>query len=557
MKVTTEAVLDVIDVERVLRPRHDVVLEVPAGPGVFVQTEGPLRHYRRTVKSEPVSPGSVVADTAPAGDGRAEQSPASPPVTEAAPGGPPVTEAARGGPRVTEAARGGSRVRVTQTVEFEVGLPYFSALFVLPIRWTLGRLLPSGHQPWWAPPQRLDRRGAEVLATLCALAVVVGFVGSLLSLTMTYAAAEFGASRADQGIALGVVRANVVLALGILVLADRRGRRRLILGCAAGAAVLTSLGSLAPSLAWLALTQIVAVALTAALLILIGVLAAEEMPAGSRAWALAVLTMTLGLGGGLATAALPLADLGPRGWRILYAGALVFLPLVASTRRHLTESRRWEWSRQRRRQPAGAGHASPRGSGRLLLLCAGGFLFSLFATPSGQFQNEYLRTERAFSAARIAEFSLICGTIGGLGVLLGGRLADLRGRRLVAAVGAGGGIVTTLALYLSRGWPLWAWGIADSILGYAVAPALGVYGPELFPTAQRSRATGIVAAAYAAGGVVGLITAGALSGHFGTFAPAFAALAVGPALLVVLIVRAYPETARQALEDLNPEDRGP
>jgi MFS family permease len=180
----------------------------------------------------------------------------------------------------------------------------------------------------------------------------------------------------------------------------------------------------------------------------------------------------------------------------------------------------------------------------------------LFATPSGQFQNEFLRTERAFSAARIAEFSLATGTIGGLGVLLGGRLADLRGRRLVAAVGAGGGIVTTMALYLSRGWPLWAWGVADSVLGYAVAPALGVYGPELFPTWQRSRSTGVVAAAYAAGGVVGLVSAGALSDHYKTLAPAMALLAVGPALMVVLIVRAYPETARRPLEELNPGDAG-
>jgi MFS family permease len=443
-------------------------------------------------------------------------------------------------------------VKVTQAVDFSVGLPYVSAIFALPLRWTLGRLLPGPRQPWWAPPQRLDRRAAEVLATLAALAVVIGFVGSLLGLTMTYAAAEFGASRADQGVALAVVRANVVLALGILVLADHRGRRRLILGCAAGAAGLTALGTLAPSLVWLALTQILAVALTAALLILVGVMAAEEMPAGSRAWALAVLTMAVGFGGGLATAALPLAGLGTRGWRALYAGALIFLPLVASTRRHLPESRRWQRSAGRGQVPGGRDHRR-----RLLLLCAGGFLFSLFATPSGQFQNEYLRTERAFSAARIAGFSLITGTIGGLGVLLGGRLADLRGRRLVAAVGAGGGIVTTLALYFSRGWPLWAWGVADSLLGYAVAPALGVYGPELFPTRLRSRSTGVVAAAFAAGGVVGLITAGTLSDHLGRFEPAFVVLAVGPAVLVGLIIWAYPETARRPLEELNPDDRGP
>jgi hypothetical protein len=291
---------------------------------------------------------------------------------------------------------------------------------------------------------------------------------------------------------------------------------------------------------------------------------------------------------------------------------VAFLPLVASVRR-LPESRRWQRSSpraSRRREAeatgddgaaslgagggpggdpgrvsvgvpsgdsrcgsgggpggvAGSGSGSgssrerdsvrrPGGGGRLALLCAGGFLFSLFATPSGQFQNEYLRTERAFSATRIAGFSLVTGTIGGLGVLVGGRLADVRGRRLVAAIGTGGGIATTLALYFTRGWPLWAWGVADSILGYAVAPALGVYGPELFPTGRRSQASGVVAAAYAAGGVVGLITVGGLAQHFGTFAPAFAVLALGPALLVLLIVRAYPETARRPLEDLNPGDR--
>ncbi|MGH9126446.1 MAG: MFS transporter, partial [Acidimicrobiales bacterium] len=194
---------------------------------------------------------------------------------------------------------------------------------------------------------------------------------------------------------------------------------------------------------------------------------------------------------------------------------------------------------------------------RLVLLGAGAFLFALFATPSGQFQNEFLRTERAFSAARISVFSLATGTIGGLGVLVGGRLADVRGRRLVIAVGVSGGIVATVASYAARGWPLWAWSAAGSILGYAVAPALGVYGPELFPTRQRSQATGVVALLYAAGGVVGLLVVGTLSQRFGTFAPAFVVLAVGPVALVVLILRAFPETARRSLEDLNPGDGDP
>jgi len=494
-----EAVVDSRRLEEILRPRSGLIAERAVAEGVFEQAEGPARSYRRTV-------------------------------TVTGPG------------------------RVRQVVEFRLGVPYVSWLFSLPLRAALGGIRPPRVQPWWAPPQRLDRRAAVVLATLCALAIVVGYAGGLLSLTMTYAARQFHVARTGQGVALGVVRVNVVLALGLLAVSDRTGRRRMILGCAAGAAALTSLGALTPSLVWLTGSEVLAVALTATLLVLISVMAAEEMPAGSRAWALAVLTMTIGFGAGLATAALPLADLGTGGWRWLYVGALAGLPLVASAARHLPESRRW----QQARAASGARAAPPRVPRthlrRLLLLSAGGFLFALFATPAGQFQNEFLRTQRAFSASRITLFSLVTGTIGGAGVYIGGRLADLRGRRLVAAVGAGAGIVTTLAGYVTRGWPMWIWGVAGSLLGYAVAPALGVYGPELFPTSLRSRATGVIGISYAAGGVVGLILTGVLSGAIGTIAPALAILAVGPALLVVLIVRAYPETAMRELEDLNPAD---
>ena len=98
------------------------------------------------------------------------------------------------------------RVRVSQEVDFKLGLPYFSWVFVLPLLLAIRRVRPDAESPWWAPPERLDRRAAVVLATLAALAVVVGYLGALLSLTMTYAAREFGVNRTGQGIALGVVR---------------------------------------------------------------------------------------------------------------------------------------------------------------------------------------------------------------------------------------------------------------------------------------------------------------------------------------------------------------
>ncbi|HLY82212.1 MAG TPA: MFS transporter [Acidimicrobiales bacterium] len=504
-RATAEAVLDEDSVEEILRPRCGLIAEAAAGDGRFEQTEGAAHSYRRTVTVEHLT------------DGRA---------------------------------------RVRQEVEFHLGLPYFSWLFVVPLRLAVRGLRPDLRSPWWAPPQRLDRRAAVVLATLAALAVVVGYLGTLLSLTMTYAGREFGIGKSGQGVALGVVRINVLLALGLLVLADRHGRRTLLLGALAAGSVLTAAGAVAPSIVWLTAGQVVAVALVAAGLVLIGVMAAEEMPAGSRAWAVAVLTLSIGLGGGLATMALPLADLGLRGWRWLFAGGLLALPVVASATRHLPESRRFEAPGHGGRRRSAGDQAAARSDhhSRLALLGAGSFLYAFFATPSSQFHNEFLRTERAFSATKISAFSLITGTIGSLGVMVGGRLADVRGRRQVAAVGVGAGIVTTVAAYASHGWGMWAWGIADNLLGYGVAPAIAVYGPELFPTALRSRATGTIGILYAAGGVAGLVATGFLSSALGSLAAAFAVLAVGPAAMVVLILVAYPETAGRVLEDLNPED---
>ena len=86
-------------------------------------------------------------------------------------------------------------------------------------------------------------------------------------------------------------------------------------------------------------------------------------------------------------------------------------------------------------------------------------------------------------------------------------------------------------------------------------PALGVYGPELFPTGQRGLANGGLQVVSVAGSSLGLLAAGWLADRFDALGPAMAILAVGPALLVLLVALWYPETAHRELEDLNPSDR--
>jgi MFS family permease len=480
-----------------MRPRRDVVVEAPDGDGAFTAAAGPFTRYRRSVTA------------APLGDGR---------------------------------------FLATVTADFRLAVPGWGVVFVPLLRRALTRP-PTGGMPWWAPPDRLDQRAGTALGHLLTASLVAGYLGTLLTQTITFAADEFEAGEGAQGVTLAVVRAAIVPALLLVALADRRGRRRLLVGSAVGAVVLAASGALAPSLAVLGATQVAARGCSIALAILITIVAAEEMPAGSRAFAISVLTMAGALGAGACLWALPLADAGDRGWRLLYVIPLLSLPLVRLVARGLPESRRF--AAPHVDAPA-AGHGR-----RFWLLGASAFLLALFGTPASGFLNEFLREDRGFSAAGITAFSILTNTPGGIGIVVGGRLADVRGRRVVGAVATAVGTGATALMFLGSGWAMWGWSVLGATVGAAAVPALGVYGPELFPTSLRGRANGVIAGLGVVGGVIGLVVAGALADPLGGIGRAIAVLAVGPLALAVLVVTAFPETAHRELEELNPEDRLP
>jgi putative MFS transporter len=194
---------------------------------------------------------------------------------------------------------------------------------------------------------------------------------------------------------------------------------------------------------------------------------------------------------------------------------------------------------------------------RLWLLGISAMLFGLFLAPASQYQTVFLRRERGFSAARISLFSIGTNVWGGIGIVVGGRLADVRGRRIVAAVGIVGGVGCTVLMFFAAGWTVWAWSVIGAIVGAATVPALGVYGPELFPTSLRGRANGIISALGRIGSVAGLLFVAVAVGTREHLAPILAILALGPALLAVLVLVAYPETAHLELEEINPEDAPP
>jgi MFS family permease len=494
--VVTDAVVDDALLADVLTPGRGLVLERPADAGCFEAIEGPFHAYRRCVT------------VTPAADGRHH---------------------------------------VHQVVEGDLAIPYWGWLFRGVFRRSLGRLGAgaSGQLPWWAPPDRLDARAAVALASLALLSAVLGYATILLTQTITFAADQFGATKAAQGVALASVRFDVLLSFPLVALTDRRGRRAVLLFTTALACVITAVGAVAPSLVLLIVTQVPARGMLTAAAVIVGIMVAEEMPAGGRAYALSLITMATVFGAGFCVVLLPVADIGLGGWRILFGLSLLGLLPMRSLARHLTESRRF-----RTPHP----DAEFKGHGRRLWLLAGSaFLLAVFFTPASQFLNEFLRDERGFSGSRIALYTVLTSIPGAIGIVVGGRLADVHGRRGIGAVALTVGAGATVAMFAVTGWPMWAWSTAATIVGAATVPALGVYGPELFPTGLRGRANATLGVLGRLGSVVGLVVVGVVSSHHG-FGPAMAIVATGPLVLAILVVTLYPETAHRALEELNPED---
>ena len=200
-----------------------------------------------------------------------------------------------------------------------------------------------------SPPEQAGR-----LAALAAVALVANFCGALLSQNGDAVTDTFDRSDEALGVALAIARAGVLVSLVAIALADRLGRRRLILVALVGACVANCVTALAPTFEVFTGAQLFSRAL-------VNTVpdrrrhrrgrgsarrrAARSRPACSRSRSAP--------GFALAVVLLPLADLGDYGWRISFvvsAALVLFVPVIA---RHLKETRRYVT--RRRPQPYGAG----------------------------------------------------------------------------------------------------------------------------------------------------------------------------------------------------------
>ena len=434
---------------------------------------------------------------------------------------------------------------VDETIRYRIVIPWFGWLFALPVRNTLRRRPRADTFPWWSPPDRLTQRHVATLGLLAAASMAAAFANTLFTQTASFAADGFGISTRAQGIGGVIVRLGVVIAVPFAMLADRRGRRQMIIVTAWVAPVWCALGAIAPNFWVLVGTQTIGRPVGLALALLIGVVAAEEMPRSSRAYALSVLALAGGLGAGVAVGALRLADLGRDGWRLVYLLSLIWLLPAYHLTRFLPETHRFQ-------QRHAASH--PLDRRRFATISIVAITANLFVAPASFFQNRYLDHVRGYTGGGIALFTLSTATPASLGLIVGGRIADIVGRRAVLAICMPLSTLLIVGFFSYGGSAMWLLALAGGLLAGAAYPAFTVYRTELFPTGNRGRANGYITALSLAGSSVGLLLVGGLVDRGWSYGEAMLVVGLGQLIAAVIAYFAYPETAHLELEQINPQD---
>jgi MFS family permease len=378
-----------------------------------------------------------------------------------------------------------------------------------------------------------------ILGLFAIIALTQGWSGAAITHALPFAQDAFGWSDARVFDVLATVRAISLLALALSWYGDHRGRRRPLLI----AFILLPLGNLATALfvdpvAFIGLQSLARIG-TIALGSLAIVVLAEEIKPEIRSYSIGIYAMFGSMGTGLGLLLRPIAATGTDNWRLIFA--LSALPLLAAPflAMRIGESRAYV---QRTVRPSiGAVLRAPHGR-RFWPMAGLAFSISAFTAPAANLALVRLESDLGWSAATASLLLALSSAPGvAIGVLAGGRLSDIAGRKPTEAVSIFVGVAGGVAFYfLEAGW-LMGLGIFVSTLGaFAFGPAFGSHRSELFPTAIRSTAAAWIVNASIFGGLVGFAAGRFVVDAWGV--PTTIATLGGVLMVASLLIRLLPET---------------
>ncbi len=425
-------------------------------------------------------------------------------------------------------------------------------------------------RPWWIPhflggiPVGIEEPHLRLLGFVAFAMLFENYDLGLMSAALPQIAAEYGLSNVAKGAFMGAIEMGALASFLVVPLADRIGRRRVLLISILGMSLGSFLTALAPSATVFAAFQVLTRTFATTATVVSFVMVAEEFPAQHRGWGIGMLGAVGATGFALSAAAYSQVERLPYGWRSIYAFGGVAILLLPLFRRRIQETRRFE------------GLSGPVPTGPRLLLAAleplaelarryprralllgGVALLSTAATrPAFRFVSDFLQTTHGWSPAQYALLTVLGGMLGIMGNPIAGRLGDRFGRRRVGLGMLLPFPIVTALFYLgpaSLVVPPW---IAMVFTSMAAGVVVRTLATELFSTDTRGSGSGWMLMTETLGASGGLFLYSAVESGLASWGVAIS-LVSALAVVAGLVMLGLPETHGRELEAISGEAAEP
>lgn len=391
----------------------------------------------------------------------------------------------------------------------------------------------------------------RLFVLLCLAALCSGYAGLSLSQTLPALRREFQLGPEQAGRFIAFINLGQVLSYVLVRAADRFGRRPMFLISLGGYGLLTAATGLTSNAYAFGSVLLIARIFLLALAPLAALFVAEEFPAQKRGTLMGAVFVSIGIGGVLCAALVPLLLRTPWGWRSVYFLSALSLLALGPGLFWLKESSPFLTAR------AAAPLTSDLWSiwrsqyrGRVLTLCSVFFLTNLCASSVILFWKEFALAERGLSELRIGGIIATASLLAIPLAFLLGQLSDRLGRRRAAVL-----IYAVSLLGVVGAFTLWSPVLlAGSLLcaiggSWAVPGLLSTITAESFPTTLRAAAFGWASSLIGRSAfVVAPLCIGGLAARIG-WGPAIL-LTIAAPLLALLILLRMRETAGSSLSQI-------
>ncbi|MCP4304636.1 MAG: MFS transporter [bacterium] len=381
-------------------------------------------------------------------------------------------------------------------------------------------------------------RDRRILTLMVFVAFVVGYGASQLTHTLPFARKALGLTEGGMNWVFAATRLASLLGLLFMLFADRRGRRLPFLVAFAMMPIGNLLTAIAPEPFTFTLAQSITRIAVIAVAGLAIVILAEELSPGVRALGIGLYALAGAAGSGIGLALLPIADRSEYSYRVLFAFTGLGLLALPILMRFLTESRAF---RQYQRNVTFRA-ALKAGLGRHFWpLAAIAFLVAVFSSPATAFVMERLVDDLEWETGTARFLLMVFSGLGTAGVVIGGRMADVIGRKRTTLMAMLTGAVGGVAFYTQdSGWIL-APAVFLATMGLGMlTPAIAAHRSELFPTRVRATAAGWITNVAIGGSITGFVIGALVVDNLG-LSKTITALA-GGLLIAMLLVSRLPET---------------